>query len=114
MDREQKKAVQTAFKEKKSVGGVYCIENIKTGKKLLQTTPNIEAKRNSLEFSQKTNTCSILEIREDWEKFGGDVFVFSVMDELEKEEEQTRKAFAEDLKELLAIWRQKLDGENFY
>ena len=44
----------------------------------------------------------------DWRRYGPESFTFQVLEELEREPEQTEAAFRADLEALAEIWREKL------
>ena len=95
METAQKKEIKKDYQQKKTIGGIYAIQNTKTNKWFIKESYNIVASKNLFDFSLKINH-------------------FEVLEELEKGEEQTRKAFGEDLKELLQIWLEKLQHKTLY
>lgn len=54
-----------------------------------------------------------MKLQKDWDKFGGKAFTFEVLDELKKKPDQELKDFAEDLKTLEEMWRDRLDGDEY-
>lgn len=114
MEIAQKKEIKKDYQQKKTIGGIYAIQNIKTNKWFVKESYNITASKNLFDFSLKINDCPEQKLKQDWLKYGSDCFCFVVLEELEKGEEQTRKAFGEDLKELLQIWLEKLHDKTLY
>ncbi len=96
------------------MGGVYCIKNTVNDKILLQSTVDLQGSKNRFEFAQKTGSCVSLFLQKDWARFGKDVFVLEVLDELEKSDEQSQKEFLQDIKALEDIWKQKFDMRELY
>jgi hypothetical protein len=111
---QNKKELINEYKNKKQIGGICKITNIKTGKILLITAPNIEAIKNRFEFSKKMDSCINCKLQNDWNKYGSDSFDFEIIEELEENNEQTAKEFNEDLNLLLEIYLNKLSNEDMY
>lgn len=114
MDKQNKKELAAAYKERKVVGGIYGIVNSGNGKMLLLSTCDMQGSRNRFEFSKKTGSCINLKLREDWQKYGNMAFDFTVLEELTKKESQTDQEFAEDIATLQELWTEKLLGKNLY
>ncbi|NDO46523.1 GIY-YIG nuclease family protein [Clostridium sp. MD294] len=114
METLQKKEIKKAYQQKKIIGGIYAIQNTKTDKWFVKESHNLEASKNLFDFSKKINDCTEQKLKQDWLQYGSDYFCFIVLEELEKGEEQTRKSFQEDLKELLQIWLEKLSEKILY
>jgi len=53
-------------------------------------------------------------LKKDWEAFGGKVFVFDVLEVIEKKKEQSQDEFIDDLKIIEQMWSEKLDASNRY
>lgn len=107
METTQKKEIKKAYQQKKTIGGIYAIKNTTTGELFIKESYNIAASKSLFDFSKKINDCPEQKLKQQWQKYGRDCFDFIVLEELEKKEEQTRKTFGEDLKELLQIWLEK-------
>ena len=114
METAQKKEIKKDYQQKKTIGGIYAIQNTKTNKWFIKESYNIVASKNLFDFSKKINDCPEQKLKQDWLQYGSDCFHFEVLEESEKGEEQTRKAFGEDLKELLQIWLEKLQHKTLY
>nr|WP_320025153.1 GIY-YIG nuclease family protein [uncultured Acetobacterium sp.] len=111
---ETKKEIITAYKEKKSVGGIYIIRNTRSGKLFLDATPNIVGIENRFEFSKKTKLCFTIKLQKEWTPENSDDFTIEILEELEMRADQTKKSFKEDLEILKKMWQEKLVGECFY
>lgn len=107
METLQKKEIKKAYQQKKTVGGIYAIKNTVTKERFIKESYNLAASENLFAFSKKINDCPEPKLKQQWTQYGKDCFEFEVLEELERGEEQTRKAFGEDLKELLQIWLEK-------
>ena len=114
MDKQSKKEMAAAYKEKKKIGGIYAVRNSVTGRALLGSAPDMEGFRNRFSFSQATDACVQPKLDDDWKAYGAAAFVLEVLETLEKEEEQTDREFADDLKTLKELWLEKLDPESLY
>lgn len=108
-----RKEIIAKYKERPVTGGVYRIINTKTGKYLLTSDIDLKACENLFNFSVATGSCVKMKLQKDWDKFGGKAFTFEVLDELKKKPDQELKDFAEDLKTLEEMWRDRLDGDEY-
>lgn len=96
---DRKEALQR-YKERKMIGGVCCIRNTVTDKRLIFLENDLEAGRNRFEFTSKSGVCASFKMQRDWKTQGAQDFVFEVMEQLEKKEDQTVAEFNEELKML--------------
>lgn len=109
MEKQCKREKILVYKERKIVGGVYCIKNTVNGKMLVQSAVDLHGAKNRFVFAQQTNYVPHFKLQEDWQTVGKDAFVFEVLEELEKKDEQNPKEFAEDVKTLEELWCDKLE-----
>ncbi len=114
MDKQEKKNRLAQYKERKITGGVYAIKNKISGKMLILSASDLQGSQNRFQFSQQTNGCMNLKLKEDWDKLGSQAFAFEVLEPLEKKELQTPQEFAEDVKTLEELWYEKLKGSDLY
>lgn len=112
MDR--KRQLINEYKQRKISGGVYRITNTDNGKYLLGNGSNLAGLRNRFKFSVETNTCLYHQLRRDWDESGAKAFTFEILEELEMKDDQSTSQFGDDLKELQAIWREKLGTDDEY
>lgn len=111
---QSKKEIIAAYKEQKEIGGIYVIRHEKSGKLFLDATQNIQGMRNRFEFSQKTDSCFNIKLKQEWTPLNKNDFVFEILEELEIGENQIKKEFAEDLETLKLLWLEKYSGESLY
>ena len=114
MDQNRRRELAREYKERPVTGGVYSITNRETGQLLLLSGLDLAGYRNRFEFSVATNSCVYAKLLEDWKKYGGTVFDFTVLEELEQKPEQSAKEFREDIVVLEELWREKLADHTFY
>jgi hypothetical protein len=107
------KELKKQYEQRKIVGGVYRIKNMRGGKTLLEATTDIRGSRNRFDFSQKTGLCTDMRLQEDWKKWGADSFIFEILEEYEKEDSQTMEEFQSDISLLKGLWGEKLSMPEF-
>jgi hypothetical protein len=112
MKSETRKELLSAYRERKVIGGVFAIRNTNHGKRLIDSTSDMQGSRNRFDFMKRTGSCYHLKLRGEWSD--NPPFVFEILEELEKGETQTDAEFAEDLKILRGLWLDKLRDERFY
>jgi len=113
-DNKTKKELVTQYKEREIIGGIYAIKNTLNDKLLFCAATDLHVKKNRFEFSQQTGSCIDLKLQSDWNKQGGEQFVFEVFEEIKKGETQTEEEFKADIDVLKEIWLDKLSDRDFY
>jgi hypothetical protein len=111
---ENRTSLKNEYKQRKIAGGIFRLNNTKNGRYLLEHTPNLQAKENSFNFMVSTDTCFHYKLKEDWDIFGGSVFIFEVLEEIDKKKEQSQQEFISDLEMLEKLWSEKLDASKRY
>ena len=114
MEKQNKKELQAAYKERKVIGGICAIKNAENGKMLLASVADLQGYKNRFEFSKLTGSCINVKLQKDWKKFGADSFALEVVEELVKKDSQTSEEFDDDIKTLKEIWLEKLDPDKLY
>ena len=107
MDKNDRRAICTAYKERKGLGGVYSITNRVTGEKHLFSTPNLQGAENRFEFMVQTNGCTVLSIQKEWASYGPDAFFFEVLESMEQGETQGARGWREGEKGGEELGREK-------
>ncbi len=110
----RRREISKAYKERRLVGGVYRITNIRTGKYLLGHAADIASIRNRFEFALSTGSAVDPRLRADWDRYGPTAFSLEVLDELEKILEQSQVDFVADLQALEQLRRADLGGAGQY
>ena len=103
MDKQRKKQLLKSYKAQPSVGGVYAITNVVTGKRILSITTDLTGSRNRFEFAQQMNGCVHPQLQDDWMRLGGNNFRFDVLETLAQKEGQSDSDFRDELKALFDI-----------
>lgn len=114
MDKQNKKDLRAAYKERKDIGGICAIRNTVNGKTLILPVNNLHAYKNRFGFSQATGSCVDDKLLLDWDESGANSFVLEILEELERMETQTPEEFRDDLKTLKEIWLEKFDADKLY
>lgn len=89
----------------KNIGGIYCIKNITNGKILIMSDIDLSEAVNRLQFAKRTGICVYAKLQEDWKKYGGLAFEFSIIEQIKKQKDQTQKQFLDYLQEREEWWR---------
>lgn len=111
---ERRKLLKLQYKERKVVGAIYRILNQKNGKFYLSKTADLPGAQNSFKSCYRDGECTHPRLVKEWNEYGGDAFVFEVLETWEQGAEQTYEEFRRDLQDLLEIWDEKLPKENRY
>ena len=111
---EAKKELQTQYKEREIIGGVFQIRNTQNNKLLLDAAVNLYGSKNRFEFAKKTELCVHKKLQNDWTEQGSSIFVFEILEELKKGDTQTDADFKSDINLLREIWLEKLSNNDFY
>ena len=112
MDR--RKTLINEYKRGQIIGGIYRVTNTRNGMYLLDYAPNLQSKQNSFNFMVSSGSCLDYRLKKDLTAFGGEVFIFEMLEALEKKQEQTQDEFMDDLKMLEQLWSEKLDSSTRY
>ena len=113
-DLKAKKELKNIYSERDIIGGVFVIRNSFNDKCFLDATTDLRGIKNRFEFAQKTGSCVHMKLQDDWNKHGGDKFIFEVLEELKKSDVQTAEEFKTDIDLLKTMWLEKLNGKEFY
>ena len=111
MERKDKKALIDAYKQKKGLGGVFLIENTKTGRAMLLPSPDLEGTKNRFAFARESHTAMHLSIT-DWGD--GSNFTITLLDSMELEREWDRQRVRDELAALTDLWHEKLGDRLWY
>ena len=103
-----KKELKEGYKQKKSVAGIFQIQNKESGKVLIEGSPNVISKwnrhRTELRFGSHRNK----QLQNDWNNLGEENFIFSVISELKIKEGESLD-LNQELKILSAMVMEELN-----
>jgi hypothetical protein len=104
--RDQRKAAIAAYKERKSVAGVYALRCGPSGEVWVGATLGLDKIWNRIAFSLATGAAPRPALQSAWTRHGAASFAFEALERLEGEDlPYVRDAL---LKDRLADWRDKL------
>ena len=108
MKIEDKRAAIAAYKERKTVAGIYAVRCPASGQAWVGQTPNLDTIQNRIWFSLRMGSHSNRDLQRAWSAHGGDALVFETLERLKDEE----LPYVRDtlLKERAAHWRSILNG----
>ena len=78
-----KKEDKKAYKQMTFRKGIYQIKNLSGNKVLLKTSTDLDRAFNSDIFQLKLGSHRNIELQNDWNRLGSEVFEFSVLEEME-------------------------------
>lgn len=108
------RAMSKAYKERRRIGAVYAITNTRNGKYITGHTADIASVRNRFQFAVTTGSAVDPRLRNDWEVFGPAAFSLDILEELERQPDQSQAGFLADLRTLEDLRRATLDPSNEY
>lgn len=113
LDKQQKKELSTAYKQSFRAMGIYQIRNVENGKIFVDGSMDLDGTRNRLAFCKQTNSNTITELKQDWDIYGGDGFVFEELDRINPREEVVNdrselNKYRDEVDTLLELWLEKL------
>ena len=110
-----KQDLKREYKERRKSAGVFQIKNTVNGKVLLGSSLNLEGPLNSHKFMLTIGRHRNETLQKDWNEFGGDKFLFEVLEEV-KVKDDPNFNLNDELTLLEQIWLEKLQpfGERGY
>jgi hypothetical protein len=110
MDKAQRKAAISAYKERDDVIGIFAVRCAASGEVWVGPTPNLGTIKNRIWFGLRMGNAVNSGMQRAWSSHGADSFVFEVLERLDPEE----LAFVRNsqLKERAAYWRATLGAAN--
>ncbi|MFT3883395.1 MAG: GIY-YIG nuclease family protein [Gemmatales bacterium] len=103
---EPQGAVQ-AYKETRRPMGIFCVKNTKTGQVLLGSSVDLPGMLNRQRWQLEMGGHPNKALQHDWNTLGPAAFTIEVLDTLSAPEDADYQP-ADDLKELLEMWMEKL------
>lgn len=107
IDGRRKKLLKRQYQETARKMGICRIFNKASGKSLVESSCDVEARLNRHLAEVRMGTHLNRALQNDWNKFGAETFVFECVDILEPPDDPDYNP-EDDLGELLALWLEKL------
>lgn len=107
MDKEKRKELMDAYKNRTVIGGIYCIKCSGNGRKRIKATTDMQGAKNLYQSSIDVSGCPEPSMMKEWSEYGTASFSFICLEELKKGETQTAAEFAADVKALYELWLEK-------
>lgn len=85
---KSKKELKAAYKQKKSIIGVFQVQNTVNHKILIEESTNITSKWNRHQTELKFGSHRNKALQNDWKKLGEEKFIFSIISELDFKEDE--------------------------
>jgi hypothetical protein len=108
-----KKELKEAYKQLKIPMGVFQVKNIRNQKGLIDHSVDMASKWNRHKMELKFGNHRNREFQKDWNEYGEESFVFSVLSELKKSEDKPTN-YTKELKTLQEMVIEELNIENRY
>jgi len=103
MDRSERKAAVSAYKERKPVAGLYAIRCAATGEQWVGAAPDLSTIWTRRSFALRQGVETNRAIQGAWNAHGAESFAFRVLEEIDLDELPYGRERA--LKERIAHWR---------
>lgn len=112
MRDEEKRSARAAFKERKSVAGIYAVRCPPSGQAWVGQSPNLLSVQNRILFMLKFGNDDLSGLQTAWRRHGTESIRFEELERLEDEE----LVYVRDklLKERLAHWGAKLGAAQLW
>lgn len=107
INMDERKKMILDYKQNPPPSGVYQIKNLVNGKILVGKSSNVNGALNRDRFSLNLGSHRSRELQREWNQFGEENFAFSVLEMLERDDDP-RRSYAEELKEMEDRWLEKL------
>ena len=113
MDKQARKALLAAYKEIKTVMGVICVTNTRSGKTYVAAYPNLKNKWLTLRAQLNGGTHANAALQQEWTAYGESAFTYDVLEEKTTDKVDDVRL---EMKRLDAKWKEALQpyGERGY
>ena len=101
------------YKETARPMGVYGVRHLASGRTFIGSSVDVPARLNRLKSQLQQGSHPSRDLQRDWNELGVEAFAFETLDVLAAPADRPHYRPADDLKELEALWREKL-GERLY
>lgn len=102
MQKDQRKAAVTAYRERKSVAGIYAVVCRPSGERWIGRALDLDTIQNRLWFTLRHGNCAYRTLQTAWNAHGQDAFALDIIERLDDE----TLSYVRDraLKDRLAHW----------
>jgi hypothetical protein len=112
LDKQKKKELASAYAQSFRPMGIFQIRNTENGKIYVGASMDLDGMRNRIAFIGGL-AVPFFELKEDWQHYGAERFVFEILDQLKPlEESQSDRSepakYRKELDALLELWLEKL------
>ena len=109
MDRDQRKAAVTAYRERKAAAGIYAVICRPSGERWVGRALDLDAVQNRLWFTLRHGSCAHRSLQAAWNAHGPGAFALDIIERLDDE----TLGYVRDraLKDRLAHWGSALVAE---
>jgi hypothetical protein len=108
MNTYDRKAAIAAYKERKTVAGIYAIRCAATGQTWVGQTPNVDTVQTRIWFTLRQGNSPHRPLQGAWTAHGADSFTFEALERMDDEE--SSPALNSRLKRRAQYWRTTLDA----
>jgi hypothetical protein len=108
MDRTERKAAVSAYKERKAVAGVYAIRCTTSDAQWVGSAPDLSTIWTRRAFALRQGVETNRALQSAWDVHGAENFAFRILEEIDLEQLTYGRERA--LKERIAHWREVLGG----
>jgi hypothetical protein len=105
-----RKAAAHAYREERRPAGVFRVLNTESGRAFVGSSVDLPSMLNRQRFQLEMGSHPDRQLQSEWNAQGGAAFVIEVLDTLEFPDDPAYDP-AEDLRELLDMWRDRLDSD---
>ncbi len=109
MNKQDRKAAVAAYKERKTVAGVYAVICSATGQSWVGRSRHVETQKNGLWFTLRLGGCRHADLQAAWREQGEAQFRFEELDRLPIDISDLRRP--DELKRRAALWTARLQAE---
>ena len=113
MSQIDRKARIREYKENLPPAGIFRIRNTVTGMSLIRPSLNLPGGLNSQRFQLETGAHPDRDLQADWDRLGPEAFVFEVLDELSRKD-QDEADLRHEVHLLHRMWLEKLPSDSLY
>jgi hypothetical protein len=110
MDKEKRRQLVSAYKEKKTTPGIFAVRCLMTDERWIGPSRNLEAQQNGIWFQLRMGSHRVAAMQTAWNTHGEDNLVYEIVDRIE-DEDLTPYLLQSLLKERLVFWREELSAD---